>query len=155
MTETEKTQKPDVRRRKSPPPPDMKTKPEPVPVSAGAVDKIVDLVYNPTREKIPEMTVISVEQGRLLPQLGVVNLMWQHVFEIAAFRQDQDEYLRLYDRERPISPNLLGEYTYLLAQWQKSIGGTNLKSATDIALAEIETKGDSDGDRIGGDGISD
>ncbi len=147
-------EKPDVKRRK-PAIPEAKAEPKPVPVSAGAVDRIVDLVYNPTREKIREMTVISVEQGRLLPQLGVVSLMWGYVNEVATFRQDRDEYAQLYGQERPIPPNPIDEYTHLLAQWQKSIGGTNLKSATDIALAEIETKGDSDGDGIGGDGISD
>lgn len=148
------TEKLDVRRRK-PVTPEVKAEPKPVPVSAGPVDKIVELVYNPTPEKIAEMTVISVEQGRLLPQLGVVSLMWQYVLEVASFRRDQGEYAHLHDRERPVPPNPIDKYTYLLAQWQKSIGGTNLKSATDIALAEIETKGDSDGDSIGGDGISD
>ncbi len=146
--------KPDVRRRK-PPTQETQAEEKSTPVSAGAVNQVVDLVYNPTREKIREMTVISVEQGRLLPQLGVVDMMWQHVFEVALFRQDQDEYTRLFDRERPIPPNPIDEFTYQTAQWQKSIGGTNLKSATDIVLAEIETKGDSDGDGVGGDDIRD
>ncbi len=146
--------KPDDVKRRIPPVSTEESEPKPVPVSAGPVDRIVELVYNPTREKMPEMTVISVEQGHLLPQLGVVRLMWRHVIEIGAFRQDRDEYLRLYGRARPIPPDLIDEYTYLLAQWQKSIGGTNLKSATDIALAEIETKGDSEGDGLGSDGFS-
>ncbi len=143
-------EKPDVRRR-IPPSAEEDSKPKSEPVSAGPVDRIVDLVYNPSREKIKEMTFISVEQGRLFPQLDIIDLMWQHVIEVAAFRQDQDAYAMAYGRPRPIPPNLIEEFTYSSAQWQKSIGGTNLKSATDIALAEIETKGDSEGDGLGSD----
>ncbi len=142
--------KPDVTRRK-PPGAEGEAEPKPEPVSAGPVDRIVDLVYNPTREKIKEMTFISVEQGRLLPQLDIIDLMWQHVIEVATFRQDQDAYAVAYGRPRPIPPNLIEEFTYSTAQWQKSIGGTNLKSATDIALAEIETKGEAEGDGLGSD----
>ncbi|KKL61467.1 hypothetical protein LCGC14_2195020 [marine sediment metagenome] len=145
--------KPDVKRR-TPPGSKEEAEPKPEPVSAGPVDKIVELVYNPTRKKIKEMTFISVEQGRLFPQLDIIDLMWQHVIEVATFRQDQDNYARVYGRPRPIPPNLIEEFTYSSAQWQKSIGGTNLKSATDIALAEIETKGDSEGDGLGSDGFS-
>ncbi|KKN30078.1 hypothetical protein LCGC14_0837550 [marine sediment metagenome] len=144
------TERPDLRRH-TPPSDTEHSEPKPDPVSAGPVDKVVELVYNPTREKIREMTVISVEQGRLLPQLDMIGLMWQYVIEVAAFRQDQDNYAQVYGRARPVPPNLIEEFTYRLAQWQKSIGGTNLKSATDIALAEIETKGDAEGDGLGGD----
>ncbi len=145
--------KPDVKRR-IPPGPGEEAEPKPEPVSAGPVDKIVELVYNPTRKKIKEMTFISVEQGRLFPQLDIIDLMWQHVIEVATFRQDQDNYALVYGRARPVPPNLIEEFTYSSAQWQKSIGGTNLKSATDIALAEIETKGDSEGDGLGSDGFN-
>ena len=111
----------------------------------------MELAFNPTRKKIKEMTFISVEQGRLLPQLDIIDLMWQHIIEVATFRQDQDAYAMAYGRPRPIPPNLIEEFTYSSAQWQKSIGGTNLKSATDIALAEIETKGEAEGDGLGSD----
>lgn len=146
-------EKPDVKRR-VPPGSKEEPKPESEPVSAGAVDRIVDLVYNPTREKIREMTFISVEQGRLLPQLDMISLMWQYVIEVATFRQDQDRYALIYGKARPIPPNLYEEFTYRTSQWQKSISGMNLKSATDIALAEIETKGDSDGDGLGSDSFT-
>ncbi len=146
-------EKPDVTRR-VPPGSKEESEPKPEPVSAGPIDRVVDLAFNPTREKIKEMTVISVEQGRLLPQLDIIDLMWQHVIEVATFRQDQDAYARVYGRPRPVPPNLIEEFTYSTAQWQKSIGGTNLESATNIALAEIETRGDAEGDGLGSDGFN-
>ncbi len=147
-------EKTDVQRRK-PPASGEKAEVKSEPVSAGTVDRIVDLVYNPTPEKIREMTYISVEQGRLLPQLDVNGLMWRFVIEVATFRQDQGNYARIYGRERPLPPDLIDEFIYRTAQWQKSIGGANLKSATDIALAEIETRNDTDGDGTGGGGFAD
>ncbi len=113
---------------------------KPVPVSAGAIPRILDYVFNPTRDKIREVTSIDRIQGHLLPQLDIVDVMWQYVIEIALFRQDVDEYERLFERKRPIPPNLIDEFTYRTAQWQKSIQGANLRSAIDIALAETEAR---------------
>ncbi len=151
MTEAGKL---DVKRRK-PATPDVKAEVKAEPVSAGAVNQVVDYVFNPTREKIREVTYIDRSQGRLLPQLDIIDLMWQYVIEVATFRQDQANYSTVYGKVRPTPPNLISEFSYRTAQWQKSINGTNLKSAIDIALAEIETRSDSDGDGTGGDGISD
>jgi len=124
--------------------------PKPVPVSAGPIAQVTELAFNPSPEKIAEMTVVSRIQARLLPQLEVLNRMWQYLIEIASFRQDRDEYAKVYGRTRPIPPNLIAIYTYSLAQWQKSQDGVNLKSAVDLALAEIETKGGEGGEGFGG-----
>ncbi len=109
-------------------------------VSQGSVDKVIDLAFNPTREKIREVTIIDRVQGRLLPQLDIIGLVWQYAIEIATFRQDGNEYERLYKKKLPTPPNLLDEFTYRTAQWQKSVAGKNLERATDIALAETETR---------------
>jgi len=126
------------------------TKPEPLSpsVTAGTIDRVVDLAFNPSRDKIREMTSIDRMQGRLLPQLDIIDMVWQHVIEVAFFRQNVDEYKRLFERDEPIPPALIGEFTYRTAQWQKSIQGMNLKSAIDLALAEVETRGEE------GDGVS-
>ncbi len=113
-------------------------------VSAGAIDKVVDYAFNPSREKIREMTVIDRLQARLLPQLDIISLQWEHTLEIAIYRQDSNEYERLFDKKRPVCPNLLDEYMYRVAQWQKSREGKNLDRAIDLALAETEAKAGED-----------
>lgn len=115
---------------------------EPSPVSQGNIDKVVDYIFNPTHEKIREVTVVDRIQGRLLPQLDVIDVMWQHAIEISAFRQDAPDYEKIFKRKRPVYPNLIEIFTYRTAQWQKSIGGVNMKSGVDLALAEMETRGD-------------
>jgi len=135
---------------------------EPKPVSAGAVDKIVDYVFNPTREKIREVTSVDRIQARLLPQLDVVELMWKYVIDIAEYRknvttyciknaEDAEHFASLCKekkKKQPVSINIIDEFVYRTAQWQKSIGGMNLKSAIDLALAETETRANDEGDII-------
>ena len=118
-------------------------------VSAGAVDKAIDLAFNPSKEKLREVTIIDRVQGRLFPMLDVINLGRQYCLEIAIYRQDADEYKRLFKRLRPVAPNLLEELLYRTAQWQKSVQGTNLTKITDIALAETETRTDNEGGQYG------
>ena len=109
-------------------------------VTAGPIDKVIDLAFNPTRDKIREVTVIDRMQGRLLPQLDMLNHLMSYVLEVAEYREDAERYMEKYDRETPIQPELVKEYMYRLAQWQKSVQGKNLERATDIALAETEAQ---------------
>lgn len=128
-------------------------KPEPPPVSAGPIDRVMEFAFNPSREKIREVTSIDRIQGRLLPQLDIIDLVWQYFIDIALYREDS----RLWEEthpgyKAPVLPNLINEFTYRTAQWQKSIGGMNLKSAVDLALAEIETKSEQE-EPFGGHGF--
>jgi len=125
--------------------------PEPPSVSAGPIDRVIELAFNPSREKIPEVTIIDRLQGRLLPQLTLIAQQWQYVLEVAHFRQDSSRYVSSFKKPVPIAPSLIAEYMYSLAQWQKSIGGKNLERATDIALAETETRSEEDTSGGGGD----
>jgi hypothetical protein len=123
--------------------------PEPVAppsVSAGPVDRVIELAFNPSRDKIREVTIVDRVQGRLFPQLDMINMMRHYCLEIACYRQDPDEYRRLFKKIRPVPPDPLDEFIFRTAQWQKSIAGKNLERATDIALAETEAKGGEDGD---------
>ena len=122
---------------------------EPPSISAGPVDKVIELAFNPTREKIREVTVIDRMQGRYFPQLDMINMMRHYLLEVAYYRQDSNNYARIFKKRIPVSPDALDEYLFRTAQWQKSVGGKNLERATDIALAETEAQGDNDGD-IGG-----
>lgn len=113
---------------------------KPQSVSAGAVDKALDLAFNPSREKIREVTIIDRVQGRMFPLLDVINTGRQYVMEIALYRQNKDLYKVTYGQSQPIPPNLLDELLYRTAQWQKSVQGANLTKITDIALAETESR---------------
>lgn len=123
---------------------------EEVSVSAGPVDKVIELAFNPSREKIREVTVIDRIQGRLFPLLDVINLGRQYVLEIALYRQDEEEYKKNFKQSRPVSPNLLDELLFRTAQWQKSVAGKNLERAIDIALAETENKAGEEDSGYGG-----
>ncbi len=120
------------------------------PVSAGAVEKALDLAFNPSREKLREVTIIDRVQGRLFPLIDVINTGRQYCLEVAVYRQNADEYSRVFKKKRPISPNLLDEFLYRTAQWQKSVQGANLTKITDIALAETETRSGEEGEGYGG-----
>ncbi len=134
---------------------DEEARPESPAVSAGAIDRIVDMVGNPSRDKIREVTSIDRVQGRLLPQLDIIDIMWQHITEIAMYRQDAEQYDRIYKRKRPIPPNLIDEFTYRTAQWQKSVSAMNLKSLMDLALAETEARAGIEEELRGGDAWKD
>ena len=122
---------------------------EPVPVSS-PIDKVIDLAFNPSRDKIREVTIIDRIQGRLFPLLDMINTGREFILEIALYRQDAGAYKAKYSREKPISPNLLEEYIHRTAQWQKSVAGKNLERATDIALAETEVRGADEDDPFKG-----
>lgn len=110
------------------------------PLTQGAIDRIIDLAFNPSRDKIREVTSIDRIQGKLLPQLDLVNTMWDYTIQIAEFRQDSDYYKKTYKRKQPSLPDLVSEFIYRTAQWQKSVQAMNLKSAVDLALAETEAR---------------
>jgi len=117
---------------------------EPEPVSAGPIDKVIELAFNPSKDKIREVTIIDRMQGKLLPQLDLVALQWDAVIEIAVYRRNSLEYKKVFERERPVHPDLLGEFMYRTAQWQKSVEGKNLERLTDLALAETEARAGED-----------
>jgi len=123
--------------------------PKKIEVSAGAVNRVIDLAFNPSREKIREMTSVDRMQARLLPQLDIVDIMWEYAIEVAAYRQSPVLYKQTYKRKQPSLPSLINDFIYRTAQWQKSIQGMNLKSAIDLALAETEARTE-EGEALGG-----
>ena len=122
----------------------------PLSVNAGPVGKVIELTFNPTREKIREVTVVDRMQGRLFPQLDMVNTMRKYCMEIATYRQNAGEYRKLFKKPKPVSPDALDEFLYRTAQWQKSVGGKNMDRAIDIALAETEARAGEDDYGVGG-----
>ena len=122
-----------------------KKKDEEVSVS-GAVGKVIDLAFNPSREKIREMTMVDRIQARNFPLLDMINKGRQYCIEVATYLEDPKQYKKLFGEDKPKIPNLLDEFLFRTAQWQKSIAGKNLEKATDIALAEIEAQGEGEED---------
>ena len=119
-------------------------------VSAGPVDKVIELAFNPSREKIREVTIIDRLQGRLFPIMDVMNTLYLDCMEVAMYRQSKDAYEKVFKREKPIQIDIMDEFMYRVAQWQKSVAGKNLEKATDIALAETETRNSEDEELTGG-----
>ena len=108
-------------------------------VSAGAVERVIDLAFNPSREKLREVTIIDRMQGRTFPLIDTMNTLFLDCIKTAAYRQAPGSYAAIFEEDHPpIVFDLMGEYLIRTAQWQKSIAGKNLERATDIALAETE-----------------
>ncbi len=139
--------------RRNRPPKDEDDQPElPQSVSAGPIDKVIELAFNPSREKIREVTIIDRLQGRLFPIMDMMSTLFHACIEVASYRQDKEAYRQVFKRPRPEPPNLIDELIYRSAQWQKSVAGKNLDKATDIALAETETRATEEEEPISGRG---
>jgi len=109
-------------------------------VSAGRIDKLLDLLYNPSRDAIRGVTIIDRLQGRLFPQLDMVSLGRRYVLEIAAYRQNKEIYKKVFKQDRPVPPDLIDELQYRTAQWGRSVAGKSFERGIDISLAEMEGK---------------
>ncbi len=125
---------------------------EPLSVSAGPIDRVIELAFNPTREKIREVTIIDRLQGRLFPIMDAMNTLYRNCIEVATYRQSLDLYKELYHKSKPAQMDIMDEMMFRIAQWQKSVAGKNLERATDIALAETEVKAGEEGEPITGRG---
>jgi len=110
-------------------------------VSAGPIERVIELAFNPSRDKIREVTIIDRMQGRLFPIMDTVDALFADCIKIAAFRQSPEVYVEVFKEDSPPPLfDIMGELLYRTAQWQKSVAGKNLERATDIALAEMEAR---------------
>lgn len=147
---------PETLRRVRPPRPEPEEPATPASVSAGPIDKVIELAFNPSREKIREVTIIDRLQGRLFPLMDVMNTLYHHCVEVATYRQSEEAYKAMYKKDKPMQLDIMDDLMYRTAQWQKSVGGTNLGKATDIALAETETRAGEEGESpVGSDAFRD
>ena len=138
-----------TREKKGDKPPVAKHKEDSPDVSAGPIIKFLELVFNPSDDKLREVTIIDRRQGRLLPQQDIINTLWEYVIEVATYRKDSVAYAEVYGRPYPIEPQIGALFVKRTAQWGKSINGVNLGKAVDIALAEMETRVDEDEEGYG------
>lgn len=128
---------------------------KPTPVSAGAVDRIVDVLINPTPEKILEFTDFDRNQVTLIPQLGIIDNVWEYYVELATFRENEATYKVKYEKSYPVIGNMMKRFVFLLAQCRRSLGGKTQKALEDLALADLESRAMEDKEGFGGLGFED
>lgn len=73
-------------------------------VTAGTIEKVVDYAFNPSREKIREMTYINRIQGMQFPQMDAINAVRVNCIAIAQYREDMEEHMRAFDTPKPVMP---------------------------------------------------
>lgn len=120
------------------------------PVSLGPAGAIVDALINTSPEKLLELTDFDRNQVTLIPQVVVIDDMWDYIEQVLAYREDKDHYNKVYKRRLPEIPDTSGKFVHVLAQCRRSLGGKMKKALEDMALAELETKSMDDG--MGGAG---
>jgi len=124
--------------------------PPPPQVSLGPAGAIVDALINTAPEKLLELTDFDRTQVALVPQVVVIDDMWDYIEQVVAYRMDKDHYQKAFKRKFPDIPDTSGRFVHVLAQCRRSLGGKMKKALEDMALAELETKSMDDG--MGGAG---
>jgi len=128
----------------------------PPPVSLGPAGAIVDALINTAPEKLLELTDFDRNQVSLVPQVVVIDDMWDYIEQVLSYRTDSGHYNKTFKRKFPEIPDTSGKFVHVLAQCRRSLGGKMKKALEDMALAELETKSMDDGMRgIGGHDFED
>ena len=135
---------------------DTEDKPAPPPpVSLGPAGAIVDALINTAPEKLLELTDFDRNQVTLVPQVVVIDDMWDYIEQVLFFRTDSEHYNRAYKRKFPETPDTSGKFVHVLAQCRRSLGGKMKKALEDMALAELETRANDDMGGVGGHDFED
>lgn len=109
-------------------------------ITQGVINRALDLGYNPSREKMREFTIIDRMQGRLFPLIDMIQQGREYILKVASYRMDPEAYLMDNANKKPEQPDMMDNYLYRVAQWQKSVQGINLKSLNEIIMTEMEVK---------------
>jgi hypothetical protein len=135
---------------------DVADKPaEPPPVSLGPAGAIVDALINTSPEKLLELTDFDRNQVSLVPQVVVIDDMWDYMEQVAMYRMDREHFFRTFKRKAPEIPATSRKFVHVLAQTRRSLGGKMKKALEDMALAELETKSMDEGAGVGGHDFED
>jgi len=119
--------------------------PPPPPVSLGPAGAIVDALINTAPEKLLELTDFDRNQVSLVPQVVVIDDMWDYIEQVLSYRTDSGHYNKVFKHRFPEIPDTSGKFVHVLAQCRRSLGGKMKKALEDMALAELETKSMDDG----------
>lgn len=121
-------------------------------VTKGPVDRITDVLVNPTDDMRLESTNFDRYQVSLIPQVLAVDDMWQFLYDITDYRDDPKTFAVTHDSEMPVLENQRKKYVNVLAKVRRSLGGRTLATLENLALADLErrsTQDESDYDKIG------
>ena len=127
----------------------------PSPVSLGPAGAIVDALINTAPEKLLELTDFDRNQVSLVPQVVVIDDMWDYVEQVLSYRMDSEHYNKVHKRKYPEAPDTSGKFVHVLAQCRRSLGGKMKKALEDMALAELETRANDDMGGVGGHDFED
>jgi len=130
---------------------DVDVAPPPPPVSLGPAGAIVDALINTAPEKLLELTDFDRNQVSLVPQVVVIDDMWDYIEQVLSCRTDSGHYNKTFKRKFPEIPDTSGKFVHVLAQCRRSLGGKMKKALEDMALAELETKSMDEGMTSGPD----
>jgi hypothetical protein len=124
---------------------------KPKPITEGPVDKITEVLVNPTPEMLLSITDFDRNQVSLIPQIVAIEDLWDYLEKVAIFRSDRDQYEKLYRNKYPETPDTAGQYITVLARCRRSLGAKTQKAFEDLALADLETRNneDSTGESLG------
>jgi len=125
------------------------------PVSLGPAGAIVDALINTSPEKLLELTDFDRNQVSLVPQVVVMDDMWDYIEQVLSYRTDNVHYSKTYKHKLPEVPDTSGRFVHVLAQCRRSLGGKMKKALEDMALAELETKANDDIGGVGGHDFED
>ncbi len=144
-------------RRKSRQQDDAEDRPTPSPpVSLGPAGAIVDALINTSPEKLLELTDFDRNQVSLVPQVVVIDDMWDYIEQVLSYRTDSSQYPKHHQGDKsPKIPDTSGKFVHVLAQCRRSLGGKMKKALEDMALAELETKSMDDGTGVSGHDFED
>ena len=135
---------------------DTEDKPSlPPPVSLGPAGAIVDALINTAPEKLLELTDFDRNQVSLVPQVVVMDDMWDYIEQVLSYRTDSAHYKLTSKRTFPETPDTSGKFVHVLAQCRRSLGGKMKKALEDMALAELETRSNDDMGGVGGHDFED
>jgi hypothetical protein len=118
---------------------------KPKQISEGPVDKITEVLVNPTPEMLLSITDLDRNQVSLIPQIIALEDLWDYLEQVTVLRSDRDQYEKLYHNKYPETPDTSGKYITVLARCRRSLGAKTQKAFEDLALADLETRNNEDG----------
>ena len=125
--------------------------PPPAPVSVGPVGAIIDALVNTAPGKMLELTDLDRNQVSLIPQVMVIDDVWDYIEQITAYRTNSASFKQNYEKDMPATPDITSKFVLLLAQCRRSLGGKTKQALETLALADLE-RGEDEKDMLDGHG---
>ena len=125
---------------------EQKKKDKPPLVSLGPSGAIVDALINTAPNKMLELTDFDRVQVALVPQVVVIDDMWDYMEHVLEYRDDHIHYHGVHGQRYPDMVDTSRQFVLTLAQARRSLGGRMKKALEDMALAELDNRAGEDTD---------